>query len=324
MRFEGVPFVGASAQCMYVNPRSEGGIVFHSPAGVIPYDAEHLHAYRNRFSHMLALGNSPRLADIGVLVPEHLVSAMSLAGIYDADVVLENRIVSERVPLVMHGIFGRIPKDWKAATLPVMDTTSGDYYDRFSQVQTVDPATYKVTEPFEYWLTGMRGMEVTPSDTLEIIMQELPPAADRYHLRPLTFESGDVYAEATEHVHARGLARMPAVMRVFRRYLRFFQGPLGGYIRVSKDPEEVVRQMVPQYKLSRNEPFAHAVFSDIPAELLAFWPGKLEGRFVFYDFGGGHAGRLEMLRALNEEGLVRRKRKLNKAVHKPVLQGPVV
>lgn len=71
-----------------IEPTRIPGITFRVGEVVIPYDAQHLHAVDTKLGRMLALRHPEH--DIQIMLVEHLLSALTLLGLTDIQIVLDH------------------------------------------------------------------------------------------------------------------------------------------------------------------------------------------------------------------------------------------
>lgn len=313
IRFIDYKRVGKRKVTMEIMP-GNNGLEFDTPMGKIAFRSDYVHSFKRWWTHLLVLTNkkveNPRLEDIAVFVPEHVVSACSLAGITDGIIRIKNTITytGEELTWLIHKLFKGIPYDWKAIVTPVLNGNIDELYQKLKSnrvaIQGKYVPSYRVSKE-SYFGDISNRIKVKPADKLEITLLAMPN--DKCRMHPKTMEIDDVYGSAEDHLTARALTRPPFLTYICPKSAEFFKGNLNSDILLFKKWEshsKKLERMQPPYRNGHNEQFAHAIYSDIMAELVAIWPGKFHGKFIFHNLGGGHTNRLKCLRKMESEGVV--------------------
>ena len=270
------------------------GIEFVIGSIIVPFDIAHIEGVTGmvgeRYVRVVSQGTEVR-------VVEHLASALHLAGITDARVVMSDGARS--VPQRGAGIEAmyRLLRSQRQVTDDVP-----------REVKVVKSSTY---EFFNKRIGDMTSVCAYPSDSLDItVLAARQPDLCALGEKPLQVNA--VYAGCEQHLSARPLARLAT--RIFHThpiYALWRAARAVGYRGISEEnyvlvtpqdtPQTVCGKMQPCYREDMNEFLAHTLFCDFPGELYAIGNCQIKGGFTLKN--SNHLTRIDALRQFVKEGV---------------------
>jgi UDP-3-O-acyl-N-acetylglucosamine deacetylase len=249
----------------------------------IPLNISNLKGFKDVFGERYAVLEE-NIAQVHVV--EHLLSAMHIAGITDAEIFIENYSQGRNVVVPTKGA----GVSYYFELLNANKTRLEGYVNTVKVVKE-DEYTSKKQTNFK------TSIKVFPSDNLEILVTS-SKQADIFDLKEQPLHVKDVYSEIREHLDARPLGRVafyPVYLLWKLARARGYQGITEeNYIIVTPydNTETVAAKMQPKYREGKNEYLAHTVL-DFLGELFALSP-RIKGRFVLENTN--HLSRISALK----------------------------